>query len=279
MYDFIFGTPEAIDTDPWRWLLTIKRMLPRWINGIPDSEFRGMYDLLMDVEKDGKAPSGGEAVLMETGSGASTILLLYFALRWDTQLYSWDISSNKLSYLRGLLTDTLFRHYRDRNIYNHWVYTAYNSTSEHVGIPVLGEMDKQVIACFFDSDHTWKTLGAEVSATCPLLADGALVAIDDGNYRYQVHNTAYINMLRAKLGLSPVTISNNEDKTFWEMTEAVLKENLGRVVNQEGGTYRTSYTEDVFFEYYLERKATAEMEMEKVKELDHRFDAWRVYYE
>lgn len=279
MYDFIFGSREDIEQDPWQWLLSIKRMLPRWINGIPDSEFRGLYDLLMDVEKDGVVPPDGKAVLAETGSGASTMLLLYFAIRWDTQLYTWDISSNKLAYLRGLLTDTLFRHYRGKNIYDYWVYTAFNSTSEHVGIPVLKELDKQVAACFFDSDHTWNTLGAEVRAICPFLIDGGLVAIDDGNYRYQTYNTAYINMLRNKVGLDKVEIQDNEGPTFWESTEGVLKENLGLVVNQSGGSYRKNYKDDVFFEYYLERKVTADLDMEKIDELDHRFDAWRVYYE
>jgi hypothetical protein len=86
-------------------------------------------------------------------------------------------------------------------------------------------------------------------------------------------------MLRTKLGLGKVEIPNNEDKTFWEMTEALLKKHCNTIVNQNGGTYRANYKDDVFFEYYLERSATADLEMEKLEELDHRFDAWRVYDE
>ena len=51
MYDFYFGTGDAIDKDPKTWLLAIKRMMPRWPNGIPDSEYlalaRRIYDVLL----------------------------------------------------------------------------------------------------------------------------------------------------------------------------------------------------------------------------------------
>ena len=280
MFDFLLGSKESINDDPWRWLLAIKRMLPRWINGVPDSEFRALYDLLMQLEADGLQPKDDSTVLVETGCGASTIMLLYFALRWNTKHYTWDISSNKLAELRAILTDTLFRHFSDRNIYRHWVYAAFSSTSEHAGLTTLSELNKSVCACFLDSEHTWATLGSELTRLQPLFIDGAVVAIDDGNYNYMRYNTAYINMIRAKLELPSIDIQDNEGQPFWVMSENLLKKHFGTVMNQEGGTYRREYPQDIFYAYYsLEREATADLAMEKVEELAHRFDAWRVYYE
>ena len=46
MYDFYFGTRGEIDSDPKKFLLTIKRMLPRWCNSIPDSEYLALYDVI-----------------------------------------------------------------------------------------------------------------------------------------------------------------------------------------------------------------------------------------
>lgn len=278
MYDFYFGEKDTIDKDPWSWLLNIKRMLPRWINGIPDSEFRALYDLLLEAEEGGSITPDGSMVLAETGSGASTIILLYFAIRWNTEVYTWDISSTKLAYLRGVLTDTLFRHYTDKNIYSHWKYVAFSSIDDHAGIPILGELDKQVCGCFFDSEHTWQTLGKEIGAIIPRLSEGAVVAIDDGNYRHKNRNSAYINMLRTKLGLPKAEFEDNVCGTFWQETENLLRQHFAKVMNMEGGTYRKTFQDDVFWQYYeQEKKNAAALDMEKLDDLAHRFDAWRVY--
>jgi len=277
MYDFYFGTPEEIENDPEKWLLTIKRMLPRWPNGIPDSEYLALYELLLSLEKEGAISNKAETVIVETGSGASTVVLLYFALKWDIELYTWDISSTKLSYLRGLLTDTLMKHFSEKNIFNHWKYVAYDSKSEYVGIPLLSELGKKVCLGFFDSDHTWNNLRGEISAVCPLMMDGGIVAIDDGNYRYKNVNSAYINMLRTRVGVGPVEIEGNESAPFWEEVEATLKPCFKNVKNLEGGSYRKNYKEDIFWSYYqADRSNMADLGMEKLGDLSHRFDAWKV---
>ena len=277
MYDFYFGTKEQIESDPKLFLLTIKRMLPRWLNGIPDSEFLAIYDMLECIANEYPELIRKGHVLVETGSGASTIVMLYFALHWNTELFTWDISGNKLAYLRGLLTDTLFRHFRDKNIFNHWKYVAFDSKSPKVGIPIIEELGRKVVYSFLDSDHTWVNLRAEVEALCPVMAENAILAIDDGNYRYNKVNTAYINMLRTKLGLDPVLIENNDSRTFQEEAQDVLQKHFKTVVDLEGGSYRQFFQEDIFWTYYsADRQNMAELGMEKLDELAHRFDAWRV---
>ena len=93
---------------------------------------------------------------------------------------------------------------------------AFDSKSPSVGIPILKELGRKVAYGFLDSDHTWVSLSTEVEALCPVMAENAILAIDDGNYRYDKINTAYISMLRTKLGLGPARIENNDCRTFRE---------------------------------------------------------------
>ena len=126
MYDFYFGTRDEIDSDPKKFLLTIKRMLPRWCNSIPDSEYLALYDVINGL------PLPDKPVFVETGSGASTIILCYFALKTGGEVFTWDINGSKLAYLRSVLNDTLMRHYEEENLSNHWKYITFDSNSDFV---------------------------------------------------------------------------------------------------------------------------------------------------
>ena len=46
MYDFCLGDKDEIMADEEGYLLSVKRMLPRWLNSIPDSEFIAIHRLL-----------------------------------------------------------------------------------------------------------------------------------------------------------------------------------------------------------------------------------------
>lgn len=271
MYDFYFGTKEEIQKDPKKFLLAIKRMLPRWCNSIPDSEYLALYDCLSQAKLSSKT------VIVETGSGASTIVLLYFALLNDGELYTWDTNGSKLFFLRGVIGDTLMKHFNDKNLYEHWKYVPYTSVSPYMGIPILKEMNKQVSVCFFDSEHTWKILGKEIEYVSEVLRDGSIVSIDDANYSYEFENVAYVNMLRKKCGLSPVEIGNNEGEPFWKRVSDLLKEKF-REVTYIKDSYKQTYQNDLFWAYFrTDRAVMTDFKMEKTENLKHRFDAWRVY--
>ena len=271
MYDFYFGKKSDIDNDPKKFLLTIKRMMPRWCNSIPDSEYLALYDVLAEHDMP-DAP-----VLVETGCGASTIILCYFALKHIGELYTWDINGNKLSYMRGIINDTLMKHFDDKNLHNHWKHIAYSSNSVDAGIPVIGELGKRVSACFLDSEHTLEVLMQEVRNLAPLLTDEAVVAIDDANYAYKYRNTAYANMIRMKLGLPPVQESeDNKGRHFWEEVSSYLKENF-QAVEYIDDSYKKTYQADLFWSYFKnDRAIMSDLDMEKTADLDHRFDAWKV---
>lgn len=73
MYDFMLGTKEEIQSHEKDFLVAVKRMLPRWLNSIPDSEFISICDL---ADSQGEKYSNNEKmVFVETGVGASTLAL------------------------------------------------------------------------------------------------------------------------------------------------------------------------------------------------------------
>jgi len=272
MFDFYFGTREEIERDPAHYLVTIKRMLPRWCNSIPDSEYLALHDLLAGSD----LPR--HPVFMETGSGASTIVLAYWALATGGELFTWDIDGAKLASLRSVLSDTLMRHFTDKNLFAHWRYTAFSSTSDHAGIPILSELGKEVSLCFFDSEHTRDTLMREVKGACDVIGDGGIVAIDDGNYAYIHENTAYVNVVRKKQGLPPVPEETaNLGRPFWVEVGEYLQERFPRVEYIDD-SYKKNYRSDIFWSYFRsDRETMAGLAMEKTDQLDHRFDAWRVF--
>ncbi len=272
MYDFYFGTKEEIEQDPKKYLLTIKRMLPRWCNSIPDSEYLAFYDIISGIE----LPEN--PIFIETGSGASTIVLCYFAVKKNGELFTWDINGSKLFYLRSVLNDTIMKHFNNNNLNNHWRYIAGSSISDFTGIGMLSELGKKVDVSFFDSEHTLTILKRELELTSKVLNDIAIVALDDANYSYIFHNTAYINMIRKKVGLTAINeASGNMGRHFWEEVGDFLRDNFNKVEYLDD-SYKKNYRSDIFWSYFKnDRETMSNLKMERTDDLEHRFDAWKVW--
>jgi predicted O-methyltransferase YrrM len=271
MYDFWFGTDDDIRANEADYLLFVKRMMPRWTNSIPDSEYLALHQTLQLLDLQGRRP-----VLIETGVGASTIVLLNFAMKHGGVLYSWDPAGPKGAFLRAVMTDTLTAHYR-QPVQAHWKYIPYSSHSPQIGIPVLHELGETVDFCFFDSEHTREVLIGEVERAVPLLRDGAIVAIDDANYNYIHTNIAYINMQRRKLGLPPSPDPpGNAGEPFYREVEQSLRQAFAQV-DYLDDTYKRDYQKDLFWSYFsADRSAMGRLSMEKTDALEHRYDSWRV---
>ncbi len=271
MFDFYFGTRAEIEKDEKKFLLSVKRMLPRWVNSIPDSEYLAIYDDLESLGIKGRKPT-----LVETGVGASSIVMIYYAMKHDGTLYSWDFQSEKGAYIRAVCTDTLSA-VLGKNISDTWKFIAYDSKSPYLGVPILKELVDGVDFCFFDSEHTWDNLRGELEAVNPLLRDDAIVAIDDANYDFLHTNTAYINMLRKKLGLKAIAeLANNKSRAFYEETDQFLKKNWQKA-ERINDSYKKNYKNDLFWSYYkADRDVMAKENMEKMGDLEHRYDSWRV---
>jgi hypothetical protein len=271
MYDFYFGTKSEIEANEAKYLLFIKRMLPRWCNSIPDSEYLAIHNSLGTLALHGKKP-----VLVETGAGASTIALLNYAMKHDGVLYSWDFNGPKGAFLRSVCTDTLVSYY-GKNLFDHWKFIAYDSLSGQLGVAILGELNVGVDFCFFDSEHTRNVLLGELRVVNQFLEGNAIVAIDDANYNYIHTNISYINMLRKKIGLPPAqNPADNVCNPFYMEVEAFLKKQWASVEYLRD-TYKRDYKADLFWSYYSsDREAMGKEGMEKLDALEHRFDSWRV---
>ena len=271
MFDFYFGNKQAISEKEEDYLIFIKRMLPRWCNSIPDSEFIAVHRLLLTTDT-----TKQHQTLVETGIGASTIVLLNHAIKNKTLLCSWDINGNKGAYLRSVVNDTLCRHY-GVNLWDHWKFIPYNSLSNELGIPILHELGLGVNFCFLDSEHTLNVLLGEIELLNPFLSEDSIVAIDDANYNYKYLNVSYINMQRNKLDLAP--IENPEDNYCGEFYNEIEKflTTKWKAVEHLDDSYKREFADDIFWNYFASDRSIMNAQgMEKIDELVHRFDGWRV---
>jgi len=270
MFDFYFGAKEDILKDEPRFLLAVKRMLPRWINSIPDSEYLALWDALTRFSPKERP------ILVETGAGASSLVLLYYALKHGGRLYTWDFVGPKGAFLRSVATDA-FGALFGRALQDHWTFVAGSSHSPLVGLPILGELGEKVDFGFFDSEHTWEVLRGELERVSPFLKEGAVVALDDANYDYASVNIAYANMQRRKLGLPAAPEpGGNRCRPFHEEAEAFLRSGW-RDVERIPDAYKANCRNDLFFAYFqADREVMDAAAMEKLKDLEHRFDAFQV---
>lgn len=275
MYDFYFGTREEIAQDEARYLLAIKRMTPRWINSIPDSEFLALAELL-DQQGQAARQQGRRLVAVETGAGASTLALAFYAMKYEGRALSWDMNGAKGSVIRQVCVETMGKHFA-LHPDEHWSLVAFNSLSPHLGLPVLPSLVDQVDLTFHDSEHTWSTLSGELEAVMPLLVDGAVVAIDDGFLDFAHTNTAYVNTFRRKLGLPDVEPpAGNKAEPFYQGTERLLRERW-RSVEDLADTYKSRAADDPWYAYYAaEFEVNKEIGLVPSDQLEHRFDSWRV---
>ncbi len=273
MYDFYFGELEEIIANEEKYLLFIKRLLPRWANGIPDSEYLAIFDILKQIDTKKKKP-----VLVETGSGASSLVLFYYAVKNDGILYTWDTNGSKGSFLRGVANDTVCKSF-GVNLHKHWKFVSYPSTDPYLGIPILKEFDDKVDFCFLDSLHTLDNVLEELSLLMENFYQQAFVSIDDANYTNKSYNFDYVNMFRKKIGLNPVEeMPGNKCREYHKEVSELLNQRC-RKVEVVDDIYKKTYSEDVFFNYYsTDKEVMGKMGMEKMKALEHRFDAWKIYF-
>lgn len=269
MYDFHFGDKEFIKNNPEDFLIFCKRMMPRWINGIPDSECISIYRTLKSL----KTP---KPIILETGCGASTLALFLYAALNDGKVFSWDTNGSKGSFLRSVISESICRPL-EIDLYRYWTFIGFDSTSEYVGIPVIKELGHKADFCYFDSWHTLDHLMNEVKCFESVANENFIIALDDAYYTKRSNNYSYLNMIRKKLGLGAVQEpTSNICEPFYVEIDGHLKEKYQKV-EKIADSYKEEYMNDIFFKYYEgDRDAMGSVGMEQKENLSHRFDAWRV---
>ena len=91
MYDYNFRVGKSPKKNPEKFLIFIKRLLPRWANGISDSECVAIFKILKSLKQKKKK----RLVLLETGCGASTLAMFLYCALYGGTMYSWDINGSK----------------------------------------------------------------------------------------------------------------------------------------------------------------------------------------
>ncbi len=275
MYDFYFGSREEIATNETKFLISVKRMMPRWVNSIPDSEFIAMAQLL-DAQGKESVKRNQKFVAVETGAGASSIAFIFYALKYNGLSFTWDMNGEKGSLIRTICTETIGNYFR-KNIDENWKFVAFDSLSPYLGLPVLKDMVDHVDLFIHDSEHTWNTVKKEVMTVIPLLRDGAIVALDDANLKFLHTNIGYINTQRRKLGLPAAeNPANNSSKPFYVEIEGLLKE-YWDAVESLPDYYKEKFADDPYFAYFnSEFQINAGFGTVNKDGLEHRFDSWRV---
>lgn len=270
MYSFYLGDPKALRRDQRAFLLAIKRMLPRWANSLPDSEYKVLIDILQS------AKISGRPVFVETGAGASTIVLIHFAMLYGGRAFTWDMNGSKGSYIRSVCAETLEPFHR-KPISDHWTFVSSSSLSPHTGLPILPELTDRVDLSLHDSDHTWNTIAGEIRSVMPLLREGGVVCVDDANQDTIHTYEPIINVTRRKLGLTPIApLPGNRAKPHYLRIAGLLEERFSRV--RPVNTRFTKYLkDDPFYTWYeLDRHSMDKVGMERLDTLSKRFGAWRV---
>ena len=269
MYDFYFGTENEIKSNPEDFLIFCKRLLPRWINGIPDSECLAIFRSLKQINSE-------KPIIIETGCGASTLAFFLYAALNNGKVYSWDTNGSKGHFLRSVISEAICVPLKI-DIHKIWTFVGFDSTNEYAGIPMLLELGQNADYGYFDSWHTLDHLMNEIVCYEKTVKSDFYIALDDAYYCKKYQNFSYINMIRKKHGLKEIIEPiENQCQPFFIEIENYLSNKYDNVIKIED-TYKEEYIDDIFFNYFKEdRKAMNKVGMEDKIYLEHRFDVWKV---
>jgi hypothetical protein len=275
MYDFSLGTKEQVFSNEIEFLIAVKRMLPRYLNSIPDNEFTA---ICMLADEQGRLAEIKNAVFIETGVGASTIALYWYACKYKLDLYSWDISSAKAAVIRQVLSEALGQYCglpQDR-----WKFVSWDSTSPYLGISALKEFGVKCYLSFHDSDHTWSNIKKELEGIAPILTKNSVVALDDANLQWTNVNMGLVNTYREKIRWAPITTGDANEEFKGEPHGKLVEEFLSKrfaKIEVIKDYFKENFSTDLYFEYFnMEFNKNLSLGTTQLKNLEHRFDAFRI---
>jgi len=261
MYDYNFGISKNPKKNPEKFLIFVKRLLPRWANGISDSECIAIFKILKLLKQKKKK----RLVLLETGCGASTLTMFLYCALYGGTMYSWDINGSKGSFLKSVISESMGK-VLGVDVNKIWNFIACSSLNPNAGVSVIKELNKKADFCFFDSWHTLDHVMLELKAFEKVASSRFVVAFDDAYYTKKHTNDSYVNMLRYKLNLKKIKRpKNNVCKPLSIEIENYLKAKYKKVAKADD-SYKTNCKRDIFFDYFIfDRKFTFKIGMAKDK--------------
>lgn len=270
MYNFIISdNKKKINNfslkETEQFLIGIKRLLPRWLNSLPDSEFIAILRKIYSRKNK-------KICIVETGIGSSTLLFMHFAMLNNGTLFSWDTNSTKASYINMIASETLCKLHK-KPVSEHWKFINSTSLDDHTGLKMIHELTKnQIDVSFHDSDHTWKTISGEILSIIKKFSNNSYIFVDDANQNYNFAYEPIINMIRKKNNLKPIKkIRNNIGQTHFERLPGLIKENVKKF-KLENNFFNKKIKSDIFYKWYNnDRKKMNKLGMEKLNKIKKRF--------
>ena len=241
-YNFIQNTKKINPSDL---LIKIKRILPKYLNGITDNV---ALSILKIIEK-----TNSKHHMLETGTGASTIAFFIGAVLKKKKFYTFDPNPEKLETVKQIINSSICEHLKI-NISDYWIPIMSSSTNEYTGIKLLKEKKKKIAFSFLDSEHTLFNLNKELDLFFDLIPDKFYVGIDDAHMRYKRVNIDYVNLIRSRAKFKKIFISDNTCHDFSIEVLNKLKKNFKKVkiikpikkLNSKNDPYY-SYYQDIIF--------------------------------
>ena len=269
MYNYIFQGDAK--KNPNDFLIFVKRLMPRWVNCIPDSECIAIFEILKKLREKKRK----NLVMVETGCGAGTIAMLVHSA-FMVEKFFLGYKSSRGSFLKGLFSESIGSHFV-KDINNYWTFIGFVSVVLNIGIPVLKEMKLKADFGFFDSLHTTDHVKKELKAFLEISSNNFVVAFDDAYFNKKHTNEGYINMMRLKLKLKKIiNFKNNISKEIWEEAYLILK-NKFRKVKRIKSSFEKNVKKDPYFNYFeTDRKFTLKIDMEEEKRKAETFIAFEV---
>jgi len=244
MYDFIYSDKKNIIKNSEKFILFVKKLLPKYANSLPDSAAITLYREVKKLKK------GKDKLIIETGVGASTVALFVAAYMFKKKLYTFDINPDKISLIRQVINDAICRPLKI-NIYDYWTYVPSNSLDKYTGIPALAELKIKPQLAFLDSLHSLEHLKKEVIEFSKIATSEFVVGLDDGNHtNSKFFPFGYTNMIRQKIGLKKIkNPKENFSTSFSYGVHEVLKKNYKSTKKLET-FFEKNFQNDLWFHYF-----------------------------
>ncbi len=243
MFDYIYNNKKNILKNPEKFIIFVKRLLPKYANSLPDSA-------AISIFREIKKLKGANNLIVETGVGSSTIVLFMASYIYKKKLFTFDINPDKISLIRQVINDAICRPLK-ANIFDYWIYVPSNSLDKYTGISSLKEFKKKPQFAFLDSSHSLEHLKKEVMAFTKIATEEFVLGIDDGNHmNSKFFSLGYTNMIRHKMGLKKISNpKQNESLSFFVEINNLLKKNF-KSVKKLTTFFQKNYQKDLWFNYF-----------------------------
>ena len=243
MFDYIYNSKKNILQNPEKFIIFVKRLLPKYANSLPDSA-------AISIFREIKKLKGANNLIIETGVGSSTIVLFVASYIYKKKLFTFDINPDKISLIRQVINDAICRPLK-ANIFDYWTYVPSNSLDKYTGIPALKEFKKKPQFAFLDSSHSLEHLKKEIMAFTKIATKEFILGIDDGDHRNnKFFSFGYTNMIRNKMGLKKINNPvQNTSLPFFVEADNLLRKNFKSVKKLET-FFQKNYQNDLWYNYF-----------------------------